>query len=106
MFPNDEDGQVLQMLKEEGVDFDIPQPVEFAVACPDKRRAKKILKAIKREGITAELDEDEGEWSCYAVVVTHLDHAAIVEMQERLDQIAAPFDGRSDGWGVMVIPED
>ncbi|EMR05525.1 hypothetical protein C772_02497 [Bhargavaea cecembensis DSE10] len=106
MFPNDDDGLVLQMLKDEGIDFSIPQPLDFAISCPDKRSAKKILKALKREGFTAEIEEDEGEWSCYAFVVTHLDYDTIVEIQERLHQLATPFDGQSDGWGVMVVPED
>ncbi|WP_430000485.1 ribonuclease E inhibitor RraB [Metabacillus fastidiosus] len=37
-FPNDDDGQVLKMIYNEGIDFNEPQHVDFFVAVPDKKK--------------------------------------------------------------------
>ena len=103
-FPNDEDGQVLKMLYKQGVDFKELQNVDFFIAVPDKKSGEAILIALKNDGFNCELaqDDETKEWTCYCFIKMLLNHEDIIDIQKRLDALSKPYDGYSDGWGVMV----
>jgi hypothetical protein len=103
-FPNDEDGQVLKMLYKEGIDFKKPQNVDFFVAIPDKRSGEAVLKVLRNAGFNCELEQDNEteEWTCYCFVKILLNYQDIIDIQKQLDELSKPYDGYSDGWGVMV----
>ena len=103
-FPNDEDGQVLKMLYKEGIDFKKQQNVDFFVAVPDEKRGEAVLNVLSENGFNCELEQDDEtkEWTCYCFVKMLLIYEDIVNIQKRLDELSKPYDGYSDGWGVMV----
>lgn len=103
-FPNDEDGQVLKMLYKEGVNFKQPQNVDFFVTVPDKKSGESVLKALTDNGFICELEQDEDteEYTCFCFVKMLLNHKDIVNIQKQLDELSNPYDGSTDGWGVMV----
>jgi hypothetical protein len=103
-FPNDEDGQVLKMLYKEGVDFKEPQNVDFFVAVPDKSSGEAVLKALRDEEFSCELEQDDetGEWTCFCFIQMLLNYDDIIDIQKLLDELSKPYGGYSDGWGVMV----
>ena len=118
-YPDDEDGTVLANLADMGVDMSQTLQFEFAVAVPDEASADKTLKAMTNAGYDSQIEFDEGEpdedgeidpddeeygpsWTVYAYVPMVPDYNEIVRIQADLDQIARPFGGRSDGWGVML----
>ena len=103
-FPKDEDGQVLKMLYKDGVDFKQHQNVDFFVAVPDKESCESVLKALSDNGFNCELEQDEDteEYTCYCFVKMLLNHEDIVNIQKQLDELSKPYDGYTDGWGVMV----
>lgn len=103
-FPKDEDGQVLKMLYKDGVDFKKTQNVDFFVAVPDKKSGECVLKALSDNGFNCELEQDEETeaWTCYCFVKMLLIHEDIVNIQKQLDGLSKPYDGYTDGWGVMV----
>lgn len=102
-FPNDEDGQVLKLLYKEGLDFTKPHQVDFFVAVPDKENGDSILHELKNKGFTCELEQDEEseEWTCYCVVEMLLTHEGVTDIQKQLNEVSEPYNGYSDGWGVM-----
>lgn len=104
VFPNDADGQVLKMLAKQGVDFKQPQSVEFVVVVPDKQRGEAVLDTLTSEGFTCELEYDEEmeEWTCYCFKTMLLTHEEIIDTQKRLDDLSKPYDGYTEGWGLMV----
>ena len=104
MFPNDEDGQVLQMLWKEGVNFKEPQNLDFYIVCPNEQSLINSLQQLEENDFIAEgfFYEEDDEWSCMVYVNTMLNHATIVEIQAVLDELVNPFDAHSDGWGMMV----
>ncbi|PLS16207.1 ribonuclease E inhibitor RraB [Bacillus sp. M6-12] len=103
-FPNDEDGKVLSMLFNEGINFKKPQLVDFFVAVPDKKSGEKVLEAMKVEGLHGEViqDDETDEWMCYCSRKMMLTHKEIVNIQKRLDDLSKPFNGHSDGWGMLT----
>lgn len=117
-YPDDADGAVLAGLAAEGVDMTRPLLIEFPVAVPDEASATRTAAAMTEAGYESEVEYDEGEpdfdpevddadefgpaWSVYAYVKMIPEYDEIIRIQEELDQIARPFGGRSDGWGVML----
>lgn len=103
-FPNDEDGQVLKMLYKEGVDFKERQNVDFSVAVPDKKSGEAVLKTLRTDGFECELEQDDEteEWTCYCFIKMLLNYEDIIDIQKRLDELSKPYEGYTDGWGVMV----
>ncbi|MFB5284874.1 ribonuclease E inhibitor RraB [Peribacillus sp. Hz7] len=103
-FPSDDDGQVLKMLYKEGVDFKEPQNVDFFVAVPDKSSGESVLKSLRDEGFSCELEQDDEteEWTCFCLIKMLLNYDDIIDIQKRLDELSKPYDGYSDGWAVMV----
>jgi hypothetical protein len=118
-YPDDADGAVLADLAAQGVDMSQPLLVEFAVHASDETSAHAIAEALAKKGYDAQIDFDEGEpdeeveidpddeefgpsWTVYAEVTMVPAYEEIVRIQAELDQLAGPFDGHSDGWGVMI----
>ncbi|MCP1094503.1 ribonuclease E inhibitor RraB [Bacillaceae bacterium OS4b] len=103
-FPNDEDGQVLKMLYKQGVDFKESQDVDFFVAVPDKKSGESVLNALRDAGLNCELEKDDEteDWTCYCFIKMFLNYEDIIDIQKRIDKLSKPYDGYTDGWGVMV----
>ena len=66
MFPNDEDGQVLKMLKKSGVDFSQKHAVDFHVACAGEKSIEATLEILHAQGFQIEgfYDEEQDDWYC------------------------------------------
>jgi hypothetical protein len=103
-FPNDADGQALQSLFKDGVNFKKPQSVEFFVAVPDRATGEKVSQVLKEKGINCflEQDDDTDEWACCCSKKMLLNYNELVKMQKELDALSKPHGGYSDGWGVFV----
>jgi len=117
-YPDDADGEVLAEIAAQGVDMSQPLLIEFAVAAPDEERAQAIADALAAAGYEAEVDFDEGEpegegddpdgeafapsWSVYASREMVPEYDEIIRIQSELDRLAGPFEGYSDGWGVLL----
>ena len=104
VFPNDEDGQALKMLYKQGVDFKEPQNIDFVVAVPDKKNGKAVLETLRSHGFNCELEQDEEteEWTCYCFITMLLNYEEIIDIQKRFDELSKPYDGYTEGWGLMV----
>lgn len=116
-FPNDEDGNALRSLKEEGLDLSKEVEIEFAVDSPDEASSKEIAAAMTFKGFPTKIVYDEGEleegeeitpeseefapsWTVYSNIRMVPEHGEIIRIQEELDEISKPFGGKSDGWGI------
>lgn len=122
-FPDDEDGAVLAELAVQGIDLSKPLPIEYAVAVPSEESANSTAEALTKAGYEVEIDYDEGEpdeedeideedddfgpsWSVYANVTMVPKYDEIIRIQAELDQLARPFGGYADGWGVLIGGDD
>ena len=103
-FPNDADGNVLKQLYKSGVDFTKPQSVDFCVAVPDNENGNKVKEIMTSKGFSCIVDQDETSkaWTCYCTKKIMLNYDNIINIQKMIDDIAKPFRGYSDGWGMTV----
>lgn len=60
-FPDDADGEALELLASQGIDMSQPIQIEFAVAAPDEESAKAIEDALIQAGYEAVAEYDDGE---------------------------------------------
>ncbi|HQU70668.1 MAG: ribonuclease E inhibitor RraB [Calditrichaeota bacterium] len=100
-FPDDPTGEVLQQLKEDGANFDIPHSVDFYIAVATEETAQNLGEALSEAGYEVELafDEEEEEWAVVCICEMLLDYDKITETEKALEQLSQPFGGELDGWG-------
>ena len=103
-FPNDADGNALQSLYKDGVNFKKPQSVEFFVAVPDQATGEKLSQVLKEEGFNSFLEQDDEteEWACCCSKRMLLNYNELIAIQKKLNTISKQYGGFSDGWGVFV----
>ncbi|MCM3115496.1 ribonuclease E inhibitor RraB [Neobacillus sp. MER 74] len=103
-FPNDADGEALQSLYKDGVNFKKTQSVEFFVAVPDQMTGEKLSQVLKGEGFNCFLEQDDetDEWACSCSKRMLLNHSELIKIQKKLNDLSKPHGGYSDGWGVFV----
>ena len=101
-FPDDETGDVLRQMAEQGVDLSVPRNIDFTLVFPDEESALQFAAIFKAEyPVTIDNSEVDEDCPWDVVVVNHIapDHAAITAFEARLQQEAERFGGRTDGWG-------
>jgi len=102
-FPDDENGQVLRYMAEQGDDLSKPRDIDFTVVMPDEDAAMTFSARFANAAYRVKVNEScalpELPWDI--VVVKHMlpTHAGIMDFESELDAIAAPLGGRNDGWG-------
>lgn len=131
-FPDDDDGAVLESLREAGVDLSKPLEIDFQIAVVDEASGQQIVDAVRAAGYPADLvyddggtedgvaedgdeahededqatEEDDGcddpSWTIYVIMEIVPDYQRVVDIQAKLDELAQPFGGEVDGWGAMI----
>jgi len=118
-FPNDDDGGLLQMLHEHGIDLSAPMDLEFGVHCPDENTALQIEQVLQAAGYKAHALYDEGDleegeamtadnedswpyWAVVAFIKMVPEYDEIVRIKAHLDELSQPLGGTSDGWGAVI----
>lgn len=103
-FPNDEDGNVLRLLEQQGCDFSVEHKVDFFIEVPDKKSGELVLKALQEKGIFSILEQDmeDMQWFCQCIYKMILSYEGIVDIQQKLNDICQPYGGLVEGWGVGI----
>ncbi|WP_109127374.1 ribonuclease E inhibitor RraB [Dyella sp. C11] len=105
-FPDDENGQVLRQMAEQGDDLSVPREIDFAVIFPTEEAALKFALRLLKNGQKVSFSEyeenDELPWQVLAHPFMVPTHENISGYEDLLAQEAATLDGRSDGWGCEV----
>jgi hypothetical protein len=103
-FPNDADGDALQSLYKDGLDFKKQQSVDFFVAVPDKATGEELSQVLKEEGFNCFLEQDDEteEWACCCSKRMILNYNELIKIQNKLNNLSKPHGGYTDGWGVFV----
>ncbi|ACK91064.1 conserved hypothetical protein [Bacillus cereus AH820] len=96
-FPKDEDGQVLNMLYKQVIDFNKKHIMDFFIAIPDQGNGEKIISRLQEQGLNCELDYNEEfeNCTCTCSKEMYLAYEDIVEMST----LSEEFGGYTDGWG-------
>lgn len=108
-FPDDENGEALRHMAEHGVDLTALHKVEFEYVFEDEESARSFAEAVS--GLVLETvvrepeDEEDEEWEVECSLRLVPSYVAICEIEQRLGEKAAEFDGYSDGWGLLSKPD-
>jgi hypothetical protein len=78
-----------------------PMIVDFAVDVPTETAGKQVARLAEERGYSCdvELDRKGQRWTCYCTRTMVATYAAMIAAQKELDELSAPFGGKSDGWG-------
>jgi hypothetical protein len=105
-FPNDENGEVLRQMAEQGDDLSVPREIDFSVIFPSEDAALKFAVLLLRNGQKVSFspyeEHDELPWEVQAHPLMVPTHENISGYEELLGSEAAPFGGQNDGWGCEV----
>lgn len=121
VFPDDENGDVLRRMHDDGVDLTCPRIVNFEHVFPDERSAQSFASEVRPEVVRVEVyaAQDDSllarllsgltgkkppfEAQCQVRIVPT--HDAITATETKLAAMAERFGGRADGWGSMSNPD-
>ena len=110
-FPDDDNGNVLWQMHEDGDDLLEAHDIEFSLAFDSKEKAEKCALHLLHQEQKVSLFEDEeqtpAEWVVTIYVHMEPEYTDIVDLEEWFITIAKQFDGEYDGWGCLsYIYED
>ncbi|MFD0616888.1 ribonuclease E inhibitor RraB [Paenibacillus sp. GCM10027629] len=96
----------LENLKKSGVDFNKEQLVDFQISVDSENNGIKINEKMANKGYKCTLQKDyEGDrWTSECSKEIILEFDTIVNIQEEINKISEPYNGFSDGWGMIVKP--
>jgi hypothetical protein len=107
-FPDDENGDVMRRMQQNGDDFTKPREIDFSVVFPSEIAAEGFADGFRQSGYKVSVAKWETERELpWDVTVTRYmlpTHAGITEMEETLEIAAVRFGGRNDGWGCFEQP--
>jgi hypothetical protein len=102
-FPDDENGDVLWRMRQEGDDLDKPREVDFSVIFPSEEAALQfavdLLRNDQKVSFAAYPENTERPWQVQAHPVLVPSHENISGYEDQLARHAEPLGGRNDGWG-------
>ena len=105
-FPNDENGDVLRRMQENGDDLSQPRTVEFTVVFASESSAEEFADHFRRLGHIVSVRQSNCVPDLPWDVVVENDmlpsHEGITQFEKELERSASGLGGRNDGWGCFV----
>lgn len=94
----------LARLREDGADLGKAHSIDFHVAVPSEQSGRLVSEQAMFRGFRTELVQDQpGVWTVWCTKVLVPSESAISEIEAQLNELAAPYDGYSDGWGAFPV---
>ncbi|SLJ84955.1 ribonuclease E inhibitor RraB [Psychrobacter sp. DAB_AL43B] len=98
--PNDDTGNALQRLKDDGTDLTKMIEMDFFISVPSESFGILIIEKIKEALPNATFDiEEEEDFTCYCKISMIPSYDDVVETESLLNAIAKPYGGYIDGFG-------
>jgi regulator of RNase E activity RraB len=109
-FPEDDNGNLLWQMHEDGDDLDEIHELEFSMYFKTQELAEKcaISLLLEEQKISLYLDEEvhPNEWVITIYVNLFPEYEDIVDLEQWFTKIAEQFDGEYDGWGCTTYVFD
>ena len=110
LIPDDETGQVLKRMSEDGDDLDRPRPIDFFHVFAEEADAQDFAAAASAQPDLVvegpDFDDDDGIWEVTATRTLAPQHKAITALEAELAALAARYRGYPDGWGCDPASDD
>lgn len=103
-YPNDADGQALRRIaKDKAMDLSRPMLVDIFVMSHNQATAEAVAAEAQQIGYDSDVDEEENgnTWVTTCSKPMMLTYDSIIAAQKQLDDLAAPHNARTDGWGTF-----
>ena len=101
-FPNDVDGDVLRSMEANGIKFDVEHVIDFNIDLKEWPPSPELISKLSEVYKDLEVIEPDGKFGGY--ILFHLKdlvtHDLVIRVQEEATNIAAPFGGVCESWGV------
>ncbi|MFC6051848.1 hypothetical protein A6M14_11350 [Acinetobacter sp. Ac_877] len=107
-FPDDDNGNVLWQMAEDGDDLTVAHEIEYSIAFKSQELAEKCALFLLQEEQKISLfqDEESNEWFITIYVYMEPDYSDIVDLEEWFTKIGTEYNGEYDGWGCMAYVYD
>lgn len=110
-FPDDDNGNVLWQMQQDGDDLSVPHEIEYSIAFSNEAQAEQcalyLLKEEQKISLFQDEESDRVEWIITVYVYMEPDYEDIVDLEQWFIKIAEQYSGEYDGWGCMAyIYED
>jgi hypothetical protein len=99
-WPTGLDGEVFRRLHLQGFEFSKEYPIEFIVDFASWPPPSGVTSRLQESFPAAAISENEDGY-LLVTLNSKLTFEFVVEMQARLTEIARPFDGVCESWGVL-----
>lgn len=112
LFPEDDNGDVLWQMQEDGDDLTEVHEIEFSLAFPSKAQAEQcalhLLHEEQRVSMHEDDNDDQQDSDWIVVVYIHMEpeYQDIVDLEQWFTKIAEQYQGEYDGWGCMAYVYD
>jgi hypothetical protein len=108
IYPDDDNGDVLRRLEEQGDDLTKARNIDFSVVFPLESAAQDFARDLRELGFEASVyfAEEMKEFPWNVNVVRHMmpSHQEIGDFEDLLQGVAEPLGGHNDGWGCFSEP--
>ncbi|GAB6195097.1 ribonuclease E inhibitor RraB [Lysobacter xanthus] len=101
LIPDDENGDVLRAMLEDGDDLTVAREIDFLLVFGEETAAKAFADAATQQDdlvVSAPIVDDEGIWQVIASRHMVPRHADITKLERALTVLAESFGGYPDGW--------
>lgn len=96
--------QALRQIELDGSDLGKPLLMDFFVAVPSELAGLEVARAVAVMGgfdTSVEVDDESGDWTCYCTIKMIPELSAVLQIEERLDEIGKSVGGKADGFGTF-----
>lgn len=104
--PGEKNEDVLLRMAEDGDDLTKPREIDFHHIFSSTADAMAFLEAVRGQGyskVDHDFWQEQNSWLTAVHVKMAPTLAEITATELALNEIAASFDGESDGWGCMEV---
>ena len=105
-FPDDENGDILWNMQQEGDNLDIPREIDFSIIFPTEQAAiqfaVELLRSDQKVSFSPYEEHEELPWQVQAHPVMVPTHENISGYEHELATGAQKYGGRNDGWGCFA----
>ena len=110
LFPNDDNGDVLWQMAQDGDDLTEAHEIEYSIAFTDKAKAEQcalfLLHEEQKISLFIDEESENQEWIITIYVYMEPEYSDIVDLEEWFTKIANEHSGEYDGWGCMAYVYD
>jgi hypothetical protein len=107
VFPDDENGNVLRRMYEDGDDLSQPRDIDFTVVLPDSDAVQEFGSYFYHHGLQVKAKKNntvpELPWGVVVTINMLPSYDDITAFEQKLEKVAVPLGGRNDGWSCFQV---